>query len=115
GDPPVQAHDQLDQDLLVQRQQLVAVHQTRELTRTPANPGEELLDENSAVVAALRHIVDQFGVSGKQDHDANIVATMQVHGIRRLLTHNVGDFGRYTGLIDIVPLEARREAPGDMP
>ena len=39
-------------------------------------------------------------------HDSNIVATMLVHGVSRLLTHNVGDFTRFAGLITLVPLQS---------
>lgn len=49
-------------------------------------------------------LIKKFDVKGKQVHDANIVATMPVHGIKRLLTHNTADFQRYRGLIGIVPL-----------
>jgi hypothetical protein len=37
-------------------------------------------------------------------HDANIVATMQVYGIRQLLTHNADDFTRFSAFITVVPL-----------
>jgi predicted nucleic acid-binding protein len=39
--------------------------------------------------------------SGRQVHDAT---TMIEHGIRRLLTFNVGDFGRFARIIDIEPI-----------
>ena len=42
---------------------------------------------------------------GKQVYDANIVATMVSGGIRRLLTHNVGDFRRFSPWIDVIPLQ----------
>ncbi len=42
--------------------------------------------------------------AGKQVHDTNIVATMQVYGIIGLLTHNVADLTRFAALITIVPL-----------
>jgi hypothetical protein len=35
---------------------------------------------------------------------ANVVLTMQVYGIRQLLTHNVDDFTRFGAFITIVPL-----------
>jgi hypothetical protein len=35
-------------------------------------------------------------------HDANIVATMLVHGVGRLLTYNVDDFTRFKAYIDLV-------------
>jgi predicted nucleic acid-binding protein len=35
-------------------------------------------------------------------HDANLVATMLEHRIRRLLTFNEADFRRFGGLIEVV-------------
>jgi toxin-antitoxin system PIN domain toxin len=55
-----------------------------------------LLDETSAVAAQLREPVRRHKVQGKQIHDANIVATMLVHDIKRLVTFNPADFRRYT-------------------
>ena len=63
-----------------------------------------LLPENDAVITALLTLVERIPMAGKQVHDANIVATMQAHGIRRLLTHNTADFARFAGLITVVPL-----------
>ena len=63
-----------------------------------------LVEENSAVVTALLALAEHVPVAGKQIHDANIVATMQAHGIRRLLTHNTADSERFAGLLTIVPL-----------
>ena len=63
-----------------------------------------LVDENEAVVTALLTLVQQVPVGGKQIHDANIVATMQTHAIRRLLTNNEGHFARYSHVISVVPL-----------
>jgi predicted nucleic acid-binding protein len=37
-------------------------------------------------------------VSGKQAHDARIVAAMKVHGVTHLLTFNTDDFKRYTDI-----------------
>ena len=41
-------------------------------------------------------------VSGRQIHDANIVATMLAHGEHRLLTFNAADFRRYGNRIELV-------------
>jgi hypothetical protein len=49
-------------------------------------------------------LINSVSVGGKQIHDANIVATMLAHGLRRLLTHNVKDFQRDSAWIDILPL-----------
>jgi predicted nucleic acid-binding protein len=39
--------------------------------------------------------VVRHGVLGSRVHDARLVASMNVHGIRRILTFNTGDFARY--------------------
>lgn len=61
-------------------------------------------DETGQVTAELLHLMQSISVSGKQVHDANIVATMQAHGVPRLLTDNVADFARFSSLITVVPL-----------
>jgi hypothetical protein len=40
----------------------------------------------------------------KQVHDGNIVSTMLLYGIRHILTHNVGDFARFSDLVTVLPL-----------
>ncbi len=40
-------------------------------------------------------LVFEYRVSGKNAHDARLVAAMEVHGIKDLLTFNVQDFVRY--------------------
>lgn len=57
----------------------------------------------------LVELMRSIEISGKQVHDAHIVATMQVHDIPRLLTYNVSDFKRFASLIEVVPL---LEVPG---
>ena len=62
--------------------------------------------ENTALVTErLLKLMTEINIGGKQVHDANIVATMLVYGIPRLLTHNIGDFARFSELITILPLE----------
>ena len=61
-------------------------------------------NERSEVGEQLLDLVTRYSVKGKQIHDANIVATMLAHGIKRLLTHNTADFERYRDLIELVPL-----------
>jgi predicted nucleic acid-binding protein len=91
------------------------------VTRPQANSGPLPLDE--AIADAKRflqifyiaedglHVTDQllalltrFPTSGRQVHDANIVATMMVSGIERLLTFNTGDFARFRPLITLEPV-----------
>ena len=62
-----------------------------------------ILEENRDVAARLRQLVRAAGCAGKQIHDANIVATMQAHGVTHMLTDNLADFRRFSGL-DVVDL-----------
>lgn len=59
------------------------------LTRLPDTP---------AVYAEWKRIIVEHGVSGVKVHDARLIATMKTHGVSRLLTFNVDDFTRYTGI-----------------
>ena len=81
---------------------------------TPANAAyalqelEELfprLPDRDAVFDEWKRIVRQFEVSGVQVHDARLVATMHIHGIRHILTLNTQDFRRYEpeGIISVHP------------
>ena len=62
-------------------------------------------DDTGQVTEALIALLETVPVGGKQIHDANIVATMQVHGVHSLLTDNVDDFKRFTSYIRLLPLE----------
>lgn len=62
-----------------------------------AEDGPEVTDQ-------LLALMERFPTGGKQVHDANIVATMLVHGIGRLLTANPSDFARFAGLVAVLPL-----------
>lgn len=63
-----------------------------------------IAEDGSAVTMHLLSLLASFPCSGKQVHDANIVATMLAHGIPSLLTHNVADFSRFTSVITVIPL-----------
>jgi predicted nucleic acid-binding protein len=63
-----------------------------------------VLAETPAILPRLLALLDEIPTSGKQIHDANIAATMLVHGITHILTGNVEDFQRFSGKIHIVPL-----------
>ena len=53
---------------------------------------------------SLLTVMGRVSVSGKQIHDANVVATMHCNGLKNLLTHNIDDFRRYSAFITVVPL-----------
>lgn len=61
-------------------------------------------EDGYRVTSELYRLLETVPASGRQVHDANIVATMTVHGIKRLLTHNVSDFIRFADVIEIIPL-----------
>ncbi len=54
-----------------------------------------VLPDAPAVYGEWKRLVVQHNVLGSKVHDAKLVATMKVHGIRRILTFNTGDFERY--------------------
>lgn len=54
-----------------------------------------VVEDTRLVEAALETLARCVTVAGKQVHDANIVAAMQVYGIRYLLTNNRDDFARF--------------------
>ncbi|MDZ8081631.1 MAG: type II toxin-antitoxin system VapC family toxin [Nostoc sp. DcaGUA01] len=64
-----------------------------------------LVEDNLLVTERLLTLMEQIPSGGRQVHDANIVATMLVYGIPQLLTHNTGDFARFSGLNTVLPLQ----------
>lgn len=92
---------------------------SRPSTYTPAIPMAALLadiptltarfqvaEDGPAVTSALLMLLGAVTCLGKQVYDANITATMMTAGIRRVLTHNVGDFRRFSAWIEVLPLVA---------
>ena len=54
-----------------------------------------VLPDSPAVYAEWKRLVVKHSVLGSKVHDAKLVATMNVHGILRVLTFNTADFARY--------------------
>jgi predicted nucleic acid-binding protein len=65
--------------------------------------GMTLLPDNAAVYREWRKIIFQYSVSGVQVHDARLAAAMYVHGVAHILTFNVADFNRFSGLAPVHP------------
>lgn len=63
-----------------------------------------LLEENAKVIDFLVELLEEVDCTGKQIHDASIVATMVVHGVDTLVTANVTDFVRFEHRVRVVPL-----------
>lgn len=64
-----------------------------------------VISDHSSVFLKLVELVKTYATAGKQVHDANIVATMLAHHVTHLLTHNLIDFQRFVGIIQVVSLE----------
>jgi len=62
-----------------------------------------LVPDTPEIFSEWERIVRQYQVSGKQVHDARLVAAMKVHGLQNLLTFNDGDFKRYTEITAVNP------------
>ena len=65
--------------------------------------GMSLLPDSEAVYREWRRIVVQCGVLGVQVHDARLAAAMRVHRVSHILTLNVADFSRFSGLTAVHP------------
>ncbi|MDU9048693.1 MAG: hypothetical protein Q3M30_07560 [Candidatus Electrothrix sp. Rat3] len=63
-----------------------------------------VFDDTPGVTEQLLELAEAVSVSGKQIHDANIVATMLVNDVHSLLTHNISDFKRFSPYIEVIPL-----------
>ena len=61
-------------------------------------------NEGPEVTARLLALLTEVPTRGRRIHDANIVATMLVYGVRRVLTHNTDDFVRFAAFIEVIPL-----------
>ena len=59
-------------------------------------------DETHMTTRILLTLIRDYPVSGKQIHDANIVATMLANGIDNVLTLNAADFNRYADKIRVI-------------
>src|SRR4051794_39195597 len=62
-----------------------------------------ILPDTPDILSEWEKLVIQHRVSGKQAHDARIVAAMKVHGVTHLLTFNTGDFKRYADIAAVHP------------
>jgi len=65
-----------------------------------------LLVEDGKVADRLLALLDDIECGGKQVHDANVVATMLVHGIEAVVTINLDDFTRFARQVRLIGLGA---------
>jgi predicted nucleic acid-binding protein len=79
---------------LAQADAVANVRQLRERLR--------FLAESDRVNEQLLDLLDQVECRGKQIHDANVVATMLVHGVDTVVTINTQDFARFSDHVAVV-------------
>lgn len=70
----------------------------------------QLLPDGLAVHLEWRRLLVFHAVCGVQVHDARLVASMHVHGVKRILTFNTRDFTRFTDIEAIHPLALAKES-----
>jgi predicted nucleic acid-binding protein len=87
------------------------------LALTPAQASEnadrfaqrlDVLDEDESIARRLRELVRKHGVRGRQVHDANLVATVTIHGLRDIVTADASDFARFGSEVAVHGLHAWR-------
>jgi len=66
-----------------------------------------VLADTDAILPEWEKLVVHCRVSGKQAHDARLVAAMNVHNLTQLLTFNTNDFKRFPGITAINPQSIR--------
>lgn len=71
---------------------------TADLELDEAEREFDVLAEDNLVYVVWRQLIAAKGVSGKQVHDARLVAFMLVYGVTHLLTFNGADFKRFETL-----------------
>src|ERR1700683_5449942 len=64
-----------------------------------------LLEGKPGVAGAWEMLVGKHLVSGKQAHDAHLVAVMLVYAVTSILTFNIADFQRYPGITVLDPAQ----------
>jgi predicted nucleic acid-binding protein len=73
------------------------------------------LNDTPAVYTEWEKLVLQHAISGKNAHDARVVAAMRVHGIPRLLTFNADDFKRFLGITVLTPADILKRTLSTQP
>jgi predicted nucleic acid-binding protein len=62
------------------------------------------LAEDAKVADRLQALLADVECSGKQVHDANVIATMLAHGVGTVVTMNVAEFARFDRYVSLVEL-----------
>jgi predicted nucleic acid-binding protein len=63
-----------------------------------------LLADSPALLEEWEKLVVKYECKGKPTHDARIVAAMNIHDVKQLLTFNAKDFARYGEITVLDPI-----------
>jgi predicted nucleic acid-binding protein len=63
-----------------------------------------LLSESGKVTDRLLRLLHEVTCGGKAVHDANVVATVLVHGVGTVVTSNLADFARFERYVSLLGL-----------
>jgi predicted nucleic acid-binding protein len=74
-------------------------------------PFFQLFHDKAEVFGEWQRLVQEHEVKGKDAHDARLVAAMNTHGVRGILTFNTKDFRRYLDIKVLDPHELASTAP----
>jgi predicted nucleic acid-binding protein len=69
------------------------------------------LPDSAALYPEWERLVTRHQVTGKNAHDARLVAAMTIHGLTHLLTFNTADFARFPGVTALDPAAVTAAAP----
>jgi predicted nucleic acid-binding protein len=69
------------------------------------------LPDTAAIYPEWERVVTLHQVTGKNAHDARLVAAMGVHGLTHLLTFNTTDFARFPGVTALDPASVAASPP----
>ena len=62
-----------------------------------------LIHDKPDIFDEWHRLVAHHGITGRDSHDARLVAAMNVHGIAHILTFHDPDFARYPGIVVLDP------------
>lgn len=69
------------------------------------------LPDSPSLYDEWEQLILQYGVTGRQAHDARLIAAMKVHGLSKILTFNGDDFKRFTNITVLSPEEVVKSLP----
>jgi predicted nucleic acid-binding protein len=67
----------------------------------------QVLPESEAILPEWERLVSDYRVSGRNAHDARLVAAMNVNGIEKILTFDARDFTRFENIEVLHPHAVR--------